>query len=169
MNGEHQPAQSHLVLVGGGHAHVTVLKQFGMQPQPGRRLTLVSKDVFTPYSGMLPGLIAGHYSFAETHIDLAPLARFAGAQLIHASVTEIDLVSKRLSIHGHERLTFDWLSINTGCTPGLSGTPGAAEWALAVKPIDRFLLRWNTWLNEIRQPGYGVCRVLVAESGEKAE
>lgn len=165
MNAEYHPAQPHLVLVGGGHAHVTVLKQFGMHPQPGRRLTLVSKEILTPYSGMLPGLIAGHYSFEETHIDLAPLARVAGARLIHAPVTGIDLTGKRIFIHEHEPLTFDWLSINTGCTPRLSGTPGAAEWALALKPIDRFLVRWNAWLNEVRQPGYGVCRVLVVGGG----
>ena len=73
-----------LVFVGGGHAHALALRMLAMEPVPGVRITLVSPATHTPYSGMRPGLVAGHYSFEEAHIDLARLCQWAGARFIAA-------------------------------------------------------------------------------------
>src|SRR6202011_5721338 len=72
MQSSAHPVIKDVVLVGAGHAHVAVLRMFGMAPLPGVRLTLITREVHTPYSGMLPGLIAGHYQFDEAHIDTGP-------------------------------------------------------------------------------------------------
>jgi len=71
-----------ILLAGGGHAHVEVLRRFGASPANGVSIVLVSPDRCTPYSGMLPGLVAGHYTHDESHIDLEPLARYARAEFV---------------------------------------------------------------------------------------
>src|SRR5947199_9499397 len=134
------PIAQDLVLVGGGHAHVHVLKRFGMRPVPGVRLTLVTRDVETPYSGMLPGYVAGLYSFAECHIDLVRLARFAGARLIHDEAVGLDRAARPGSggyvlCRDHPVIRYDVVSLDIGSVPRREDVPGAAEHVVALKPI----------------------------------
>ena len=81
------PIKGELVLVGGGHAQVALLKSLAMKPVEGLRTTLVTRDIDTPYSGMLPGFVEGAWTEADIHIDLAKLASMAGARLVHAPVS----------------------------------------------------------------------------------
>ncbi|CAM9237830.1 unnamed protein product [Chrysoparadoxa australica] len=83
-----------LVLIGGGHSHVHVLRMLGMKPIEGLQITLITRDVMTPYSGMIPGHIAGHYTREECHIDLRKLANFCNARLVHGSATGLDRANK---------------------------------------------------------------------------
>lgn len=141
MQRQETSARRDLVLVGGGHAHVAVIRAFGMHPQDGTRLTIISRDIVTPYSGMLPGYLAGHYTHGECHIDLRPLARFAGARLIHGAVSGLDLAGGKVLIDGRPGVRFDAVSLDLGSTPPETGIDGASH-ALPVKPVDRFLARW---------------------------
>jgi selenide, water dikinase len=81
QQGKTQPVVKNVVLVGAGHTHVSVLRAFGMKPMHDVRFTLITREVHTPYSGMLPGLIAGLYDFDEAHIDTGPLSRSASIPL----------------------------------------------------------------------------------------
>src|SRR5215510_15527675 len=83
-----------LVLVGGGHSHVEVLRRFLLRPAPDIRVTLISRDIETPYSGMLPGFVAGNYTHDEAHIDLRPLAQAAGVRLYHAEAVGLDVTAR---------------------------------------------------------------------------
>ncbi len=132
-----------LVLVGGGHSHVEVLRRFALDPAPDIRLSLIARDLDTPYSGMLPGFLAGHYSHEECHVDLRPLARAAGAELIHAEAVGFDPDRKSISCGDGTAVPFDVASLDIGSQPDRSEIPGAAEHALPVKPVDRFLAGWT--------------------------
>jgi selenide,water dikinase len=151
------------VLIGGGHSHVAVLKRFGMRPQPGVRVTLVSRDVDTPYSGMLPGVVAGHYSHAEAHIDLRILSRFAGARPIFDEAIGLDLTNRRVLFRSRPPIAYDVLSINVGSTPRAS-VPGSLSHAVPVKPIDRFLDHWRAMRERLRTAA-GPTRVAVVGGG----
>ena len=164
MKSSDTPIVKDLVLVGGGHSHVAVLKRFGMKPVPGVRLTLICRDVHTPYSGMLPGFVAGHYSFDETHIDLGALARFANARFFHSDVSGLDLTEKRVLCDNRPSIPYDLLSINIGSAPRTADVPGATETAVPVKPINRFLERWEA-LRHRAMTHAGKLRVAVVGGG----
>jgi selenide,water dikinase len=137
------PVVKDLVLVGGGHSHVAVLKRFGMRPMPGVRLTLICRDTDTPYSGMLPGLIAGHYSFDEAHIDLRPLCRFANARFYHDAAVGLDVTHQLVHCATHSPVRYDVLSLDIGSTPRTEDVPGATGNVVPVKPISGFLAHWE--------------------------
>ena len=143
MHNNESPVTSDLVLIGGGHSHLFVLEYLAMKPQPGLRITLVTRDLHTAYSGMLPGFVAGHYGFDAAHIDLLPLARRAGARVIHAEVDGIDAERKQISIAGRPPLAYDILSINTGSRPTSPLQDGRHDDQFAVKPVDRFIESWH--------------------------
>ena len=160
-----QPIARDIVLIGGGHSHVGVLKRFGMQPEPGVRLTVICTDVHTPYSGMLPGYVSGHYSYDEVHIDLARLAVFAGARLYRDEVVGIDRAAGEVLCRNRPPVPYDRLSINIGSTPRLSGVAGAAEFAVPVKPITGFNQRWLALLARVQAHTQGTLRIAVVGAG----
>lgn len=137
-----------LVLVGGGHTHALLLHAFAENPLPDTCVTLLSNVEAAPYSGMLPGHVAGLYSYDEMHIDLPALCNAAGAEFIRSEVTGFDPESRVLKNSSGTRhdLSPDFLSFNVGSVPKRKGVPGADEHAIPSKPVPDLLEGWRSLL-----------------------
>ena len=114
-----------------------------MRPPEATRITLISDTTFAPYSGMLPGLVAGHYQHRETHIDLRRLCSLRGVRFIEAAAVGVDLADRQVQLLNRPPVEYDVLSINVGAQPELDSVPGAREFAVPVKPVSGFYRRWQ--------------------------
>lgn len=146
MQGANYPAVKDLVFVGGGHAHALVLLRWAMKPLPGVRLTLINPGPAAPYTGMLPGLIAGHYRRDEIMIDLVRLARQAGARVILDRATGIDRQARQVHLAERPPLTYDLLSLDIGIGSDLPDIAGYAQHAVAAKPLGRYAEAWDRFV-----------------------
>ncbi|WP_424831057.1 selenide, water dikinase SelD [Ruegeria sp.] len=154
------PLTRDLVLIGGGHTHALLLRKWGMNPLPGARVTVINPGPTAPYSGMLPGFVAGHYQRCELDIDLIRLARFAGARVILGAVDGIDADQRTVHVPGRPPVAFDVASINVGITSDMPSLPGFAEHAVPAKPLGPFAARWAAYLD-----GSGPASVAVIGGG----
>jgi selenide,water dikinase len=154
-----------LVLVGGGHSHVEVLRRLAMQPVSGLRVTVVSREMQTPYSGMLPGFIAGYYTWSDIHIDLAPLCARAGARLITGVVRNLNLGERELCCDDRPPIRYDLLSINSGSAPSIGEIDSADRIGIPVKPLDRFLPLWQALLEQLHSAGDEKYHLVVVGGG----
>jgi selenide,water dikinase len=135
-----------LVLLGGGHSHLAVLKRFCGAPPAGTDLALVSPHRHALYSGMVPGLIAGHYGLDDCRIDLEPLALRAGARFLRDSAIGLDSARREVLTAKGGRLPYDLLSLDVGSA--VEKPARASEHALGVRPIEEFLAAWERLRNQ---------------------
>jgi selenide,water dikinase len=156
-------ASRHLVLVGGGHSHVEVLREWARAPAPGVRLSVVSDGPRAVYSGMVPGFVAGQYRIEEIEIDVEALARKAGATWLDTRATGLDIQSRRLHVHDASSLAYDVVSFDVGSTVSGLDRPGVKQHSLPTRPIGDFAHRVDALVERVRHRS--ALRLIVAGAG----
>ncbi len=150
-----------ILLVGAGHAHLAVLRSLKAEPLQGARFALVAPHPRQIYSGMLPGVIAGHYRRDEAEIDVARLADAASAEYIAGEVVKLDPAQKLARLRDGAELEYDLVSINVGSL--VQRSVSGAQFALPVKPHETFLHKpAAAKLNRVAIAGGGVTGAEIA-------
>jgi len=131
----------HLVMIGGGLAHLRVLHELAASPLPGTRVTLVAHARHVA-PDMLAGWITQRNSDDDCCVALAPLARRAGATLIDSDALALDAAHRQVTLANGHTLKYDALSIDCPADPDRDAIAGARENALFHRPIDHFMKLW---------------------------
>lgn len=156
---------SELILVGGGHSHVEIVRRWGERPLPGWGLTVVSRDLRPVYSGMVPGFVAGTYAAEQLEIDLPGLCARSGARLRHDTAMRVDAGARRVRLASGEELSYDLASLDVGSTVAGRDRPGVAEHALVSRPIAGLIRDVEATVERLHARGRGRCRLVVVGAG----
>ena len=151
MHNSPAPVVSDLVLLGGGHANIQVLKMLAMKPVGGLRVTLISDQTHSPYSGMIPGFLAGYYSYEDCHFDLRRICEELGQRFIKARIIDIDVHRKTVQLENRAEIRYDCAAINVGIQPRSieNISAEAAAKLIPLKPISRFIAHWQRLLADL--------------------
>ena len=126
----------HLVLIGAGHAHLTVMKEMAGIIARGHQVTVVSDGAFQYYSGMGPGLLSGRYRAAQTRFDAAAMVTARGGTFIDDRVVQIDPRRRMLKLDTGRRVSYDILSLNTGSEVPFPSPEATSVGIYPAKPVE---------------------------------
>lgn len=142
-----------LILAGGGHAHLHILKQLAAQPRADIEVILVAPYARQVYSGMVPGWMAGHYTLDQCAAELGPLADAAGVRLLRDSVTAIDATQQTVSTARSGTMHYDVLSLDVGALVDTSCLADTGARLLAIRPLEAFIVGWQAYVDACAQAG----------------
>ena len=128
-----------LLLAGGGHAHLEVLRDLAERPGSGIAVTLVTPRPRFVFTGMIPGAIAGHYRLEDCAIDLEALARRANARFVNGAIFRVDAANHRVHCADGETIDYDILSLDVGSRVAVGAATGieAVSYTHLTLPTNR--------------------------------
>ena len=141
----------HLVLAGGGHAHIEVLRDLAARPGSGITVTLVTPRPRLVFTGMVPGAIAGHYRLEDCAIELEALARRANARFVAGAIFRVDAANHRVHCADGDAIEYDLLSLDVGSRMAIAGATGVEEHATPARPMEVLLKGWSDVMTRARE------------------
>jgi selenide,water dikinase len=149
-----------LVLLGGGHAHIEVLHDLALHPETARNATLVTPYPWLTYSGMMPGLFAGHYDIDQCTVDLRALAERAQVTLVQAGAIRVDTADREVVCDNGARVPYDVLSLDVGTVSFASDVRGVERHAVVMRPLERAVKGWSDTIVRAREGRIGAVTVV---------
>ena len=128
-----------LVIVGAGHAHLTILKNLREFNNAGHDVTVVNSGSLHYYSGMGPGMLSGIYRPEEIRFNVKKMAESRGAVFIEDKVVKIHPVKKTVDLQSGQTLSYDVMSVNTGSFVPVEASDSSDDFVIPVKPIENLL------------------------------
>lgn len=155
-----KPQNKKVVLIGGGHTHALVLHGLRAEPLDGAAVTVINPGKTAPYSGMLPGFVAGHYTREELDIDILKLSSEIGATFLDGRAIGMDQKNRKVLLESGETLDFDIASVDVGITSRMNALSGFAEHGTPAKPLATFASKWNAFRESV-----GIKNVVIIGGG----
>jgi NADH dehydrogenase FAD-containing subunit len=132
--------KKHLVLAGGGHAHLTVLLNLAHYIERGHRATVIMPSSHQYYSGMGPGMLSGIYRPQEVRFNIRKMVQDRGGAFLEDKVTRINAEGRILGLQSGQEIPYDVVSFNTGSeVPHQPFLPAPRETVRPVKPVINLL------------------------------
>jgi selenide,water dikinase len=154
-----------LVLLGGGHAHVEVLRDLVLAPDEGVKVTLVTPHPWFTYSGMIPGFVAGHYEIDDLTVELKVLCEKARVELVPSTVTLVSTMAREVICANGTVVPYDVLSVDVGSHPYIGGARGVEKHAVIIRPLERLLKGWSDVVVRARDGQIGAVTVVGGGAG----
>lgn len=149
-----------LLIVGAGHAHLEVLRSMAQARDESVEATLVSPYPWFTYSGMVPGLVAGHYEIDELTVDLAPLCNAAGVRFVQTAVVRADAAAREVACANGAVMGFDVMSLDVGLEAAAGGARGVSRHAVLVRPLEHLVKGWTDLLVRAREGQVGAVTIV---------
>lgn len=130
---------SHLVLIGGGHAHMVTLAKLHTFIEKGHRVTVIGPSDYHYYSGMGPGMLGKTYSPADIRFATKHVVEKQGATFIRAKAVRVDPDKKIVTLDAGDSVPYDIISFNAGSYVPRLNLSEDAETIFSVKPIEKLL------------------------------
>jgi len=151
----------HLVLIGGGHAHLATISRIDEFVAKGHRVSVINPSSHHYYSGMSPGALAGTYRPQEIRFNIQKMVEGRGGSFVYDKVIAIDPHRKELMLDSGGGISYDIASFNIGSRVASGSIYAANRSVFPVKPIENLIRSRKAIDRVLKQDGGQPCITVI--------